>query len=139
MNDGNVLPEQHKSRSESSIAQFAVKTGIVAAACFLVFVFTVMYLDSVIDSRVEQFRSATKLVWTKLEAAGTSATKLGGRDFWTKLERELDNQASPAADLPAAKKKKILAEIRVVADRWRPFVKEALSAITGETEKPAAP
>jgi hypothetical protein len=54
---------------------------------------------------------------------------IGGPQFWTKLEKELDKLADPRMDLPAEKKAKILSQIRTISDRWRPFLLEAASAI----------
>jgi hypothetical protein len=114
------------------IAQFAIKTGIVAAACFMFFVMAVTYLDSLVDARVAQFQSALRPAIQQFQ----SATQLSSRDFWAKLEGELEDQASPRRDLSPAKKKKILTEIGIVSDRWRPFVMDVIAAITGDAGKP---
>ena len=46
---------------------------------------------------------------------------LGGRGFWTKLESELSRVADPSSDLSEEKKKKILADLRAVVERLRPY------------------
>jgi hypothetical protein len=51
-------------------------------------------------------------------------SSVGGARFWTNLEKQLANAADPKNDLPAAKKEAILAQIRTLADRYRPFVRE---------------
>ena len=38
-------------------------------------------------------------------------------------------------DLPPEKKAKILAQIKAVSDRWRPFLTEAAAAIEGDANK----
>ena len=82
-------------------------------------------LDDFADRRMQQLQQALR-----------SATSLGGRQFWTKLENELDALADPRSDLSMEKKQKVLTQIRAISDRWRPFLLEASSAIEGQT--PAA-
>jgi hypothetical protein len=53
------------------------------------------------------------------------------------VEAELDKQADPGSDLSSEKKQKILSQIRIVADRWRPFLMEASSAISRKPKQPA--
>lgn len=62
-------------------------------------------------------------------------TVIGGNRFWTKLERELDRLADPRTDLTPEKKQKILLQIKVISDRWRPFLVEAASTIEGDSKK----
>jgi hypothetical protein len=49
----------------------------------------------------------------------------GGSQFWTRVEQDLERQADPRNDMPEARKEKLLADLRVVVSRWRPFVAEA--------------
>jgi hypothetical protein len=51
-------------------------------------------------------------------------TKVGGAQFWEKLERELGRAADPAYDIPPEKKRKLLSQIHVLVERWRPFMAE---------------
>lgn len=44
--------------------------------------------------------------------------------FWRGIAQQLDKQAA-SHDLQPAKKQRLLSDIRVLADRWRPFVREA--------------
>jgi hypothetical protein len=104
------------------IGQFAVKTAIVSAAIMWCGLIAFDYLDDMISRRMEQLEVALRPVAT-----------IGGKQFWTKLEEELDKQADPRADLSSEKKQKILSQIKIVADRWRPFLMEASSAITGDS------
>jgi hypothetical protein len=48
----------------------------------------------------------------------------GGAKFWTNLEKQLANAADAKNDLPPAKKELMLAQIRTIAERYRPFVRE---------------
>jgi hypothetical protein len=108
------------------IGQFAIKTVIVAGAIVVSAWVMLDLLDDFADRRMQQ-----------LERTMRSATSLGGRQFWTKLENQLEQLADPKSDLPPEKKQKILAEIKVISERWRPFLMEAAAAIEGETKQPA--
>ena len=107
------------------IGQFAVKTVIIAGVTVVSAWIMLDVLDDFADRRMQQFERTMR-----------SATSLGGRQFWTKLENQLDQLADPKSDLPPEKKQKIFAQIKVVADRWRPFVQEAAASIEGDSTKP---
>ena len=107
------------------IAQFAIKTVIVCAAIVVSSIIMLDYLDDYVSRRMEQ-----------VEATIKPLTSLGGRQFWTKLERALEQQADPASDVSPERKRKILAQIKVISDRWRPFLNEAATSITGEPSPP---
>jgi hypothetical protein len=49
----------------------------------------------------------------------------------------LENQADPQSDLSPEKKQKLLAQIRTLSDRWRPFIQEALSDFSSDIKEPA--
>jgi hypothetical protein len=102
------------------IKQFMVKTAIVSGAIILTFAIAVWIADSYVQDYISQL---TSIVQT------TANGKISGHQFWSKLEEQLDKQADPGSDLPPETKQKLLAEIRTLADRWRPFVQAALSVI----------
>jgi hypothetical protein len=106
------------------IGRFLIKTVIVCAAIVVSGWILLDLLDDFATRRMEQ-----------LEQTVRAATSLGGHRFWTKLESELDRLADPRADLSPEKKQKILSQIKVVSDRWRPFIEEAAAAIEGEPKK----
>ena len=110
------------------IGQFAIKTVIVAGAIVVSMWIMLDVLDDFADRRMQQFERTLR-----------SATSLGGRQFWTKLENQLDQLADPKSDIPAERKQKILSQIKVISDRWRPFLMEAAASIEGETKQPAKP
>jgi hypothetical protein len=110
------------------IGQFAVKTVIVAAAIVVSAWIMLDVLDDFADRRMQQFERALR-----------SATSLGGRQFWNKLENQLEQLADPKSDLPPEKKQKILAQIKVISERWRPFLMEAAAVVEGETKQPPKP
>jgi hypothetical protein len=106
------------------IGLFLIKTVIVSAAIVLSAWILLDVLDGFATRRMQQ-----------LEQSIRSATSLGGRQFWTKLEGELDKLADGRTDIPPEKKAKLLAQIKAVSDRWRPFLQEATAAIEGEANK----
>jgi hypothetical protein len=108
------------------IGQFLIKTVIIAAAVVVSAWIMLDVLDDFADRRMQQFERTLR-----------SATSFGGRQFWTKLESQLDQLADPRADLPPEKKQKILTQIKVISDRWRPFLLEAAASIEGDPSKPA--
>jgi hypothetical protein len=67
---------------------------------------------------------------------------LGGHQFWTKLESELSRMADPSNDLPDAKKKKIISDLRIVVERLRPYAAELgplFSDLRGEATQVSPP
>jgi hypothetical protein len=60
-------------------------------------------------------------------------TVVGGRQFWVKLENELDRAAAPTSDLSPETKQKLINDVRVIVARWRPFI----DAVQNEIQKPA--
>jgi hypothetical protein len=78
---------------------------------------------------------------SRVERVVATTTKVGGAQFWEKMEHELDRAADPASDLPAEQKRKLLAQIHVIVERLRPFVAE-IAPLFAEFQKstpPAAP
>jgi hypothetical protein len=105
----------------SPLGLFAFKTAIVAAAILLSAWITLDMLDDFANRRMQQFDS-------------TIRSAFGGKQFWTKLEDELDRLADPRSDLSPQKKQKILSQIKIISARWRPFLAEARAAAVGEDE-----
>jgi hypothetical protein len=108
-----------------TITRFAVKTCIVAVA---ISVCTIFVADWIIDSAELSITRSLHSVRAELLGA-----QIGGSQFWGKIERELEQAADPASDLPAEKKQKIINNLRVIVARWRPV----LDIVTTEMQKPA--
>ena len=100
------------------IGRFAIKTGIVA--------FCIVAALTILGAKVEKTINNVKSV------------KIGGAQFWSHMEAELDRMASPVNDLPDAKKQKLLADVRAIAVKWHPFVAEIQSALAGP-DSPSQP
>jgi hypothetical protein len=99
------------------LAQFALKVGIVVAAVAIAIVVTA----NLITTKIEN----TRLAW---QATLQDYGKIGGAQFWAKVEKSLDQLADPKGEMPEEKRQKILANIRALRERWWPFIAEALPA-----------
>ncbi len=95
----------------------AMKTGIVAgiiaAVVFLVGGLLIVAADATLDKAVTSIRT---------QLAPITSAKIGGAQFWSKLEAEIEAQAHN--DLPPEKQQKLLANLRAIVTRVRPFVAE---------------
>lgn len=67
-----------------------------------------------------------------LAATKAKSLKIGGSEFWGKIEQELSRAASSSSGLPEEKKAKLLSDMRAVANKWRPFVREAVEIFSLE-------
>jgi hypothetical protein len=104
---------------------FTLKTVIVVAAATISLAVLMDNLirdvGDFIDRRVRQ---------TAFSLQETGLTNIGGRAFWERLERALDKAADPTNDVPPEHQQKLLRDVRVLADRARPFILEAGKAFT---------
>jgi hypothetical protein len=94
-----------------------LKVGIVVVLVAIAIVIT----TNLIATKIE----TTRLAW---EATLQDYTKIGGAQFWSKVEKSLDQLADPKSEMPEEKRQKILSNIRVLRDRWWPFIAEAVPA-----------
>jgi hypothetical protein len=99
------------------LAQFTLKVGIVVVLVAGAIVLT----SNLIATKLE----STRLAW---QATLQEHTKIGGAQFWSKVEKSLDQLADPKSEMPEEKRQKILSNIRVLRDRWWPFIAEAVPA-----------
>jgi hypothetical protein len=111
------------------IGRFAVKTtivvGIIAVAVVLSGALLLFQIERTVDSSLHAVQARFMNV------------KIGGPQFWSKVEAELSRAADRDHDLPEEKKRKLLSDIHVIVDRWRPFVAEVASAFpAGPTPNP---
>ena len=106
------------------LGRFAIKAGIVAFCIAAALSISGVIVGSKIEKAIDNVKSV----------------KIGGAQFWSRMEAELDRMASPASDLPEAKKQKLLADVRAIAVKWHPFVVEIQSALgsqAGPSQPPA--
>ena len=103
--------------ASQGLAQFALKVGIIVVLVAVAIVIT----TNLVATKIE----ATRAAWqTTLQEHG----KIGGAQFWSKVENSLDDLANPKSEMPEDKRQKILSDIRVLRDRWWPFIAEAMPA-----------
>jgi hypothetical protein len=111
-------------RPAGDLGQFALKAGIVVCCVVAAFVISGVLIASKVEQSIENAANNVKSI------------KIGGSQFWTRMEDELDRMARPGSDLPEAKKQKLLADIRMIAAKWRPFVAEIQSALADPNNPP---
>lgn len=109
-----VVPPQ---QTGTPIISFLIKTAIIVGAVIVI----LSYVNSMAEKRIVQIK----------ETFG----HVGGRAFWAKLEDQLDSLADPKSDLKPEKKQKILMQIRVISERWRPFIDEAVGSLSGPPKR----
>jgi hypothetical protein len=119
METGQQPTSQSVYSGPRPIRHFLLKTMIVCGAIIACGWIMINLLDDFVTRRIEQLEG----------------TVIGGNRFWTKVESGLDRLADPRTDLTPEKKQKILSQIKVISDRWRPFLVEAASAIEGDSKK----
>ena len=102
---------------------FVIKTGLVA----IITVFAALWI---IDSVANTVRES--VVYTMAELREQVQFPLGGKQFWGKIEQELDHLADASSDLPPEKKQKLINDVRLIVARWRPFI----DAVQNEIQKP---
>jgi hypothetical protein len=99
------------------LARFTLKAGIVAALVATAIVIT----TNLVATKIETTRAAWQ---TTLQ----EHSKIGGAQFWSKVEKDLDELANPKSEMPEDKREKILSDIRAIRDRWWPFIAAAMPA-----------
>ena len=129
MSNANEASSPSPSAPGGSLGRFVAKTMIVAAASTIGIIAVLWFVDSIIEARIEQI--------DEIVAMHLKTAKISNHDLWRQFEKTLEKQAGPAGEISAEEKQKIVAEVRIVADRWRPFVKELIAAAAGEDEQAA--
>jgi hypothetical protein len=93
---------------------FTIKTCVVAT---VISVCTIFVANRILESlEISAMRTVSNV---RTQFAQTS---IGGQQFWSKMEQELDRAADPSSDLSPGKKEKLVNDVRVMAARLRPFV-----------------
>ena len=109
------------------IVQFASKylkteIGIFAAKALIAAAVTLATLaigaNILIGAAIDQARTRIPTV------------RAGGGPFWMKVEDELERLAKGDGISPQ-KKQKIVADLRAISDKWRPFLLEVAAAVNG--------
>ena len=114
-------------RGHGGLGQFTLKALIIVGLIVGAFILSAALLVPRIERIVEN-----------TEAKMQQYTKVGGAQFWEKLERELGRAADPAYEIPPEKKRKLLSQIHVLVERWRPFVAEVAPLFAEFQRTPSA-
>jgi hypothetical protein len=96
------MPEEDL-RPLTPLETFFVKLGGITTAAIIFLVCSVLFLQSMIESKIDE------LSFLK-----------GGHVFWENVEKKVDAFAN-ASDIPPERKARIIASIRKIADRYRPY------------------
>jgi hypothetical protein len=104
------------------LALFAGKTLIVA----IVFVASFLVVAVHVEHKAAEFAQQLQ-----------KATKIGGAEFWKKVEQEIDRAGDPEQAVSPEKKQKILSELRAITAQWKPFMAEAYMIVTETPSEPA--
>jgi hypothetical protein len=102
------------------LRSFALKSliaiGLITAAVILVGGLLAAKIDDTID------RTAFAV---RMQLAPIVNAKIGGSQFWAKVENEIDRAANSNSAMAPEKQQKLLSNIRAIVTRVRPFVAEA--------------
>jgi hypothetical protein len=105
-------------RALPALGLFAAKGLIVVALVLL----AVGYSRHVVENEIERVR----------------AMNTGGAAFWADVEKNIAKAAEPSNDLSETRRQALLADLHVIVDRWRPFVREAGRLFSERDDAPAA-
>src|SRR5262249_43699253 len=98
-----LAPRRHRSE----LGQFTLKALIIIGLIAGAFVLSA----ALVAPRIERLVENT-------EAKMQQYTKLGGAQFWAKVEGELERAADPAHDIPPENKRRLLSQIHILVERW---------------------
>ncbi len=119
--------------SAAGLGQFALKALIVIGLIVGTPAGSTVWVASRVDRTIRDTQEKVQ----QYAAIVRQNTKIGGEQFWEKAEGELERAAEPDGDLPAEKKQKLLSEIHVLVERWRPFMAE-IAPLFADFQKPAS-
>jgi hypothetical protein len=95
--------------------KFGIAIGLITAAVILVGGLLASKIDDTIDRTVFAVRT---------QLAPIANAKIGGSQFWAKVENEIDRAANSNNAMAPEKQQKLLSNIRAIVTRVRPFVAE---------------
>jgi len=116
------------------VGQFAIKACIVAAVISISTMFVANWIIDTAEFAIRRTANDLRSQFQDLRSQYQGGGSIGGRPFWTAVEHEIEQAASPERDLPPEKKQKLLDELHTIGARWRPFI----DALSGDTQKLAS-
>ena len=119
-----MIDSPQQAKRMGALTQFAIKTAIITAA----FIVGITFITRSVFSNLNLvLRENIEIVRADIQ----SFKKMGGKDFWNKLEHELERAAQPRQEIPPERKAKMLANLRIISDRWRPVILEVSDIVMG--------
>jgi hypothetical protein len=115
----------------SGIKSFALKAGIVVVLLVGSLSLAGLALANTMNRLVDRTtRSVNELVdrTTHSIADTVQTTGVGGKQFWSAVENQLTKLADPKNEIPPERQARIVAELRVLTARVKPFT-DAISPI----------
>jgi hypothetical protein len=103
MTEATETTPEEVSRPFTQLEIFFIKLGGITAAAIVFLVCSVLFLQSLIESKIED------MPFLK-----------GGHVFWEAVEKKVDALAN-GNDIPPERKARIVASIKKIADRYRPY------------------
>ena len=98
---------------------FALKVGIVVGIITAAVVIGTGILVARVDATIDR-----TIYSVRTQLGPMSNGKIGGSQFWSKIESELERAASADSNLAPEKQERLLANIRSIVARVRPFASE---------------
>lgn len=130
------VSELARAGSETRTTRSAWRAvGIFAAKSVIVMSFlaaAIIVSSALVATRMER-------TIERAETAMEPLARLNGKQFWTKVQTEIANAAKSDNDIPEAEKRELIANLRVLANRWRPIVAEAAGVLADVEPQKAKP
>lgn len=115
----SALPMSTKIPASGDLRSFALKFAIAVGLITAAVIFAGGLLVSKIDDTVDRTVFAIRT-----QLAPIANARIGGSQFWSKIETEIDRVANANNALASEKQQKLLSNIRAIVTRVRPFVAE---------------
>jgi hypothetical protein len=106
----NGTAPEDVSRPLTQLEIFFIKLGGITAAAIVFLVCSVIAVQSLIESKIEE------MPFLK-----------GGHVFWEQVEKKVDALAN-GNDIPPERKARIIASIKKIGDRYRPYIDAAVGS-----------
>jgi hypothetical protein len=99
----------------SFVLKSLIAIGLITAAILLVGALLVSKIDDTVARTVYSIQT---------QLGPIANAKIGGSQFWAKVENEIDRAANANNAMAPEKQQKLLSNIRAIVTRVRPFVAE---------------
>lgn len=118
-NRGVAAPMSAAMPVSGDLRSFALKFGIAIGLITAAVILIGGLLASKIDDTI-----ARTVYSIQVQLAPIANAKIGGSQFWAKVENEIDRVANANNGMAPEKQQKLLSNIRAIVTRVRPFVAE---------------